>query len=61
MDPEPQAFGVPATVVRTQETLPDNAENRRNLSLTELYPDAVFHDVSAAELAEAIAAQYPRG
>jgi hypothetical protein len=59
--PSPQAFGVPTTVVRTQETLPDNAENRRNLSLTELYPDALVRDVTAAELARAIEAQYPRG
>jgi hypothetical protein len=59
--PSPEAFGVPTTVVRTQETLHDNAENRRNLSLTELYPDAVVHQVTAAELERAIAAQYPRG
>ena len=59
--PSPKAFGVPTTVVRTQETLPDDAETRRNLSLTELHPDAAVHDVSAAELAEAIEAQYPLG
>ena len=59
--PSPKAFGVPTTVVRTQETLPDNAENRRNLSLTELHPDAVVRDVPAAELARAIEAQFPRG
>ena len=59
--PSPKAFGVPTTVVRTQETLPDNAENRRNLSLTELHPDAVVRDVTAAELARAIESQYPRG
>jgi hypothetical protein len=59
--PSPKAFGVPTTVVRAQETLPDNAENRRNLSLSELYPDAVVRDVTAAELARAIEAQYPRG
>jgi hypothetical protein len=59
--PSPKAFGVPTTVVRTRETLPDDAETRRNLSLTELHPDAAVRDVSAAELAEAIAAQYPRG
>lgn len=59
--PSPDAFGVPTTVVRTQETLPDNAENRRNLSLTELHPDAVVRDVTAAELEREIASQYPRG
>ena len=59
--PSPAAFGVPTTVVRTQETLPDNAENRRNLSLTELHPDAVVRDVTAAELEREIATQYPRG
>ncbi len=59
--PSPKAFGVPTTVVRARETLPDDAETRRNLSLTELHPDAAVRDVSAAELAEAIAAQYPRG
>jgi hypothetical protein len=59
--PSPEAFGVPTIVVRTHETLPDNAENRRNLSLTELYPEAAVRDVSSSELAETIAAQYPRG
>ena len=59
--PSPEAFGVPTTVVRAQETLPDDPETRRNLSLTELHPDAALRDVSAAELAEAIVAQYPRG
>jgi hypothetical protein len=59
--PSPEAFGVPTMVVRTQETLPDNAENRRNLSLTELHPDAVVRDVTAEELERAIASQYPRG
>ncbi len=59
--PSPMAFGVPTTVVRTQETLPENAETRRTLSLTELHPDAVVRDVTAAELGRAIAAQYPRG
>ena len=59
--PSPEAFGVPTTVVRTQETLPDNAENRRNLLLTGLHPEATVRAVSAAELAEAIEAQYPRG
>ena len=59
--PSPKAFGVPTTVVRAQETLPDGSEMRRNLSLTELHPDAAVRDVSAAELAEAIVAQYPRG
>ena len=59
--PSPEAFGVPTTVVRARETLPDDAETRRNLSLTELHPDAAVRDVSAAELAEAIVAQYPRG
>jgi hypothetical protein len=59
--PSPEAFGVPTTVVRARETLPDDAEIRRNLSLTELHPDAAVRDVSAAELAEAIEAQYPLG
>ena len=59
--PSPEAFGVPTTVVRARETLPDDAETRRNLSLTELHPDAAVRDVSAAELAEAIEAQYPLG
>jgi hypothetical protein len=59
--PSPKAFGVPTTVVRRQETLPDNAENRRNLSLIELHPDAVVRDVTAAELGRAIASQYPLG
>jgi hypothetical protein len=59
--PSPKAFGVAATVVRTRETLPDDAENRRNLSLTELHPDATVRDVSAAELAKTIEEQYPRG
>jgi hypothetical protein len=59
--PSPKAFGVPTTVVRTQETLPDNAENRRNLSLTELHPDVLVRDVTADELGRAIQAQYPLG
>lgn len=59
--PSPEAFGVPTVVVRTHETLPDNAENRHNLSLTELHPDAVVRDVTAAELERAIASQYPLG
>ncbi|MGH3039298.1 MAG: hypothetical protein ACRDLZ_07830 [Gaiellaceae bacterium] len=59
--PSPKAFGVPTTVIRSRETLPDDAEAKRNLSLTELHPDATVRDVSEAELAEAIAAQYPRG
>jgi hypothetical protein len=59
--PPPNAFGAPTTVVRTHETLPDTAENRRNLSLTELYPDAVVREVSPTELARTIEAQYPRG
>jgi hypothetical protein len=59
--PSPKAFGVPTTVVRTRETLPDDAQSRRNFSLTELHPDAAVRDVSAAELARAIDAQYPRG
>ena len=59
--PSPKAFGVPTTVVRTHETLPDDSENRRNLSLTELHPDAVVRDVTAAELERAIESQYPRG
>jgi hypothetical protein len=59
--PSPEAFGVQTTAVRARETLPDDARARRNLSLVELHPDAALRDVSAAELAEAIAAQYPRG
>jgi hypothetical protein len=59
--PSAKAFGASTTVVRTRETLPDNTENRRNLSLTELHPDAVVRDVTAAELARAIESQYPRG
>jgi hypothetical protein len=59
--PSPAAFGVATTVVRTRRTLPDDARSRRSLSLTELYPDAVVRDVSAAERDRAIAAQYPRG
>ena len=59
--PNPEAFGVPTTVVRTRETLPDDAEARRSLSLVERHPDAAVRDVSEAELAEAIASQYPRG
>jgi hypothetical protein len=59
--PSPEAFGVPTTVVRARETLRDDTETRRNLSLTDLYPDSTVRDVSAAALAEAIAAQYPRG
>ena len=59
--PSPKAFGVPTTVVRVRETLPDETETRRNLSLTELHPDAAVREVSAAELAEAIEAQYPLG
>ena len=59
--PSPKTFGVPTTVVRARETLRDDAQTRRNLSLTELHPDAAARDVSAAELAEAIEAQYPLG
>jgi hypothetical protein len=59
--PSPKAFGVPTTVVQTRETLPDNAENRRNLSLTELHPDAIVRDVTADELGRALVAQYPLG
>jgi hypothetical protein len=59
--PSPKAFGTPTTVVQTRDTLPDDAPSRRNLSLTELYPDAVVRDVSASELAAAISSQYPRG
>jgi hypothetical protein len=59
--PSPKAFGVPTTVVRMQETLPDNAENRRSLSLTDLHPDALVRDVTADELGRAIQAQYPLG
>jgi hypothetical protein len=59
--PSPGAFGVPTTVVRTRETLADTAESRRNLSPTELYPDAAVRDVTATELVRAIEEQYPRG
>jgi hypothetical protein len=59
--PSPEAFGVATTVVRTQQTLPDDAQSRRGLSLTALHPDAVVRDVSAAERDRAIASQYPRG
>ena len=59
--PSPESFGVPTTVVRSRETLPDDAESRRNLSLTGMHPDVPVREVSAAELAEAIAAQYARG
>jgi hypothetical protein len=59
--PSPAAFGVPTTVVRTRETLADNAVNRRNLSLADLHRDAVVRDVTAAELERTIAEQYPRG
>jgi hypothetical protein len=59
--PSPKAFGVPTTVVRTRETLSDDAETRRNFSLTELHPGAAVREVSAGELAQALAAQYPRG
>lgn len=59
--PSPAAFGAPTTVVRTRETVAGDAENRRNLSLTELHRGAVVRDVTATELARAIAEQYPRG
>jgi hypothetical protein len=59
--PSPEAFGRPTTVVRTRQTLPDDARSRRHLSLTELHPDAVVRDVSPAERERAIQAQYPRG
>ena len=59
--PDPRAFGVPTIVVRTSETLPDDADSRRQLSLTELHPDAVVRDVSPAELAAAREEQYPNG
>ena len=59
--PSPAAFGVPTTVVKTRRTLPDDAPSRRSLSLTELHPDAVVRDVTAAERERAIARQYPRG
>ncbi len=59
--PDPRAFGVPTIVVRTSETLPDDVDSRRRLSLTELHPDAVVRDVSPAELAAATAEQYPNG
>lgn len=59
--PNPKAFGVPTTVVRTNETLPDDATTRRELSLSDLHPDATIREVSAAEYSETKAAQYPRG
>jgi hypothetical protein len=59
--PDPRAFGVPTTVVKTRRTLPDDASTRRQLSLTALYPEADVLDVSAAERNRAIEAQYPRG
>jgi hypothetical protein len=55
----PRAFRT--TVVRARETLPEDAETRRNLSLTDVHPDAAAREVWAAEVAEAITAQYPRG
>lgn len=59
--PSPKAFGVPTTVVRTRETLPDDARTRRRLSLSELHPDAAIRDVSAGEYEQTKASQYPRG
>lgn len=59
--PSPKAFGVPTTVLRTRQSLPDDAATHRNLSLSELHPDATIRDVSAAELERAKASQYPRG
>jgi hypothetical protein len=59
--PNPRAFGVPTTVVKTRRTLPDDASTRRQLSLTALYPQADVKNVSAAERNWAIEAQYPRG
>jgi hypothetical protein len=59
--PSPKAFGVPTTVVRTNETLPDDAATRRELSPSDLHPDATIREVSPAEYSETKASQYPRG
>jgi hypothetical protein len=59
--PSPEAFGTPTIVVRTRETLPDDEQTRRRLTLTELHPDATVRTVTPVELNEAIAARYPRG
>jgi hypothetical protein len=62
--PSPKTFGVPTTVVRARETLPEDAETRRNLSLTDGPVSShrrPAREVWAAELAEAITAQNPRG
>jgi hypothetical protein len=59
--PSPNAFGVPTTVVRSRQTLPDDAGTRRSLSLTSLHPDATIRAVSTAELEQAKGAQFPRG
>jgi hypothetical protein len=56
--PSPLAFGVPTTVVRTRQALPEDAHS---LSLTLLHPEAVVREVSAAERDRAIEAQFPRG
>ena len=44
--PDPRAFGVPTIVVRTSETLRDDADSAPALSLTKLHPDAVVRDLS---------------
>jgi hypothetical protein len=59
--PNPKAFGVPTTVVKTRRTLPDDTSSRRQLSLTALYPKAAVLDVSVAERRRAIEGQFPRG
>jgi hypothetical protein len=59
--PPADAFGVPTIVVRTRETIPDDARSRRSLSLTAQHPNAVVRDVTPTELNRAIEAQYPRG
>ena len=62
--PSPKTFGGPDAVVRARETLPEDAETRRNLPHRR--PGQLAHrrparEVWAAELAEAITTQYPRG
>jgi hypothetical protein len=59
--PSPNAFGVPTTVVRERRTLSDDAKTRRNLSLTALHPSVAVREVSPAQLARVISAQFPRG
>jgi hypothetical protein len=57
--PSPEAFGVPTTVVRSRETLPDDAASRRTFrssTCTQTRPSARSRQPSS----RAIAAQYPR-